>query len=359
LGSKIHDVKGNMVDEPKPSMRGPQQGTQVEGSMTRREFIALFGSGAAWPFLALAQQPSERMRRVGVLVAYAEGDPEMQARLAAFRQGLEQLGWLENGNIRIDIRFAPAGAGQEQVSARELVALKPDVIFAHTPQVVTALQRESRAIPIVFVGVADPVEAGFIASLAWPGGNLTGLLGIEASIAGKWLSMLTEIAPVARVALIANPKNIFDYFLQAAQPLATSLAIELVPSPVTNATEVEHAIESFASKPNGGLVLPPDATTSVHRDLVIALAARHRLPAVYALRTFVKAGGLMSYGTDFITQNREAASYVDRILRGEKAAELPVQAPTKYETAINLKTAQTLGLTIPPTLLARADEVIE
>jgi putative ABC transport system substrate-binding protein len=226
--------------------------------------------------------------------------------------------------------------------------------------VVASLQRESRAIPIVFVGVADPVGAGFVASLSRPGGNLTGFLGIEASIAGKWLTMLKEIAPITRVALIANPKNIFDYFVGAAEPVARSLSIELVPSRVGNAAEIEHAIESFASgKPNGGLVLPPDATTSVSRDLIIALAAQYRLPAVYSFRLFVKAGGLMSYGVDFVHQNWQAASYVDRILRGEKPADLPVQAPTKYETAVNLKTAKSLGLTVPPDLLVAADEVIE
>jgi putative ABC transport system substrate-binding protein len=212
----------------------------------------------------------------------------------------------------------------------------------------------------VFVGVADPVGAGFVASLSRPGGNLTGFLGIEASIAGKWLTMLKEIAPITRVALIANPKNIFDYFVGAAEPVARSLSIELVPSRVGNAAEIEHAIESFASgKPNGGLVLPPDATTSVSRDLIIALAAQYRLPAVYSFRLFVKAGGLMSYGVDFVHQNWQAASYVDRILRGEKPADLPVQAPTKYETAVNLKTAKSLGLTVPPDLLVAADEVIE
>jgi putative ABC transport system substrate-binding protein len=224
--------------------------------MRRRKFITLLGGAATvWPLAARAQR-ADQVRRIGVLVAYAEDDPEMKARLAAFRQGLEKLGWLEGRNIRIDIRFAPAGAGQEQLRAQELVALKPDVIFAHTPQVVAALQRESRAIPIVFVGVADPVGAGFIASLNRPGGNLTGLLGIEASIFGKWLTMLKEIAPLTRVALIANPKNIFNYFLHAAEPIARSLSIELVPSPVENAAEIEHAIASFASKPNGGLVLP-------------------------------------------------------------------------------------------------------
>jgi putative ABC transport system substrate-binding protein len=327
--------------------------------MRRRHFITLIGgAAAAWP-LGAAAQHTDRVRRIGVLVAYAEDDPEMKARLAAFRQGLEQLGWSEGRNIRFDIRFAPAGAGQEQSRAQELVALKPDLIFAHTPQVVASLQRESRAIPIVFVGVADPVGAGFVASLNRPGGNLTGFLGIEASIAGKWLTMLKEIAPITRVALIANPKNIFDYFVQAAEPVARSLSIELVPSRVGNAAEIEHAIGSFAGKPNGGLVLPPDATTSVSRDLIIALAARYRLPAVYSFRLFVKTGGLMSYGVDFVHQNWQAASYVDRILRGEKPADLPVQAPTKYETAVNSKTAKSLGLTVPPDLLVAADEVIE
>ena len=326
--------------------------------MRRRDLITLISGAAAWPLAARGQQ-RDPVRRVGVLVAYAEGDPEIEARLAAFRQGLDVLGWTEGRNIRIDTRFAPAGEGQERLRAQELVALHPDVILAHSPQVVAAFRQESRAIPIVFVGVADPVGPGFIASLSRPGGNLTGFLGIEASIAGKWLAMLKELAPVARVALIANPRNIFDYFLQAAEPTARSLSIELVPSQVENAAEIERAIGSFAGKPNGGLMLPPDATTSVHRDLIIALAARHHLPAVYALRVFVAAGGLMSYGVDFTNQFREAASYVDRVLRGEKAADLPVQAPTKFETAINLRTAKTLGLEVPSTLLAVADEIIE
>jgi putative ABC transport system substrate-binding protein len=325
--------------------------------MKRREFITL-GVAAAWPLVARGQQP-DRMPRIGVLVAYAKGDPEIEARLAAFRQGLGRLGWSEGQNIHTDTRYAPAGEGQEQLRAQELVALNPDVILAHSPQPVAALRRETRAIPIVFVGVADPVGPGFIASLPRPGGNVTGFLGIEASIAGKWLAMLKELAPVARVALIANPRNMFDYFLQAAEPVARSLSIELVPIRVENAAEIEHAIESFAGKPNGGLMLPPDATTSVHRDLIIALAAQHHLPAVYALRLFVAAGGLISYGVDFTNQFREAASYVDRILRGEKAADLPVQVPTKYETVVNLKTAQALGLTVPPNLIGIADEVIE
>jgi putative ABC transport system substrate-binding protein len=326
--------------------------------LKRREFISLLGGVIGWPLVARAQQP-DRGQRVGVLVAYAEGDPEMGARLAAFRQGLEQLGWSEGRNVRIDIRFAAAGAHQEQLRAQELVALKPDVILAHTPQVITALQQTSPEIPLVFVGVADPVGAGFVKSLARPGGNLTGMHGIEPSIAGKWLTMLREVAPIARVALIANPKNIFEFFLHAAEPLAKSLSIELVPSPVENVEDIERVIESFASKSNSGLVLPPDATTSVHRNRIVALTIRHRLPAVYSLRHFVTAGGLMSYGIDFTHQFQQAAYYVDRILRGEKAADLPVQAPTKFETAVNLKTARLLGLTIPPTLLGQADEVIE
>jgi putative ABC transport system substrate-binding protein len=243
--------------------------------MRRRHFITLIGGTAAasaWPLVTAAQQTNQ-VRRIGVLVAYAEDDPEMKTRLTAFRQGLEQLGWLEGRNILFDIRFAPAGAGQEHSRAQELVALKPDVIFAHSPQIVASLQRESHAIPIVFVGVADPVGAGFVGSLSRPGGNLTGFLGIEASIVGKWLTMLKEIAPITRVALIANPKNIFDYFVQVAEPVSRSLSIELVPRRVENAAEIERVIKSFASMPNGGLVLPPDATTSVSRDLIIALAA--------------------------------------------------------------------------------------
>jgi putative ABC transport system substrate-binding protein len=326
--------------------------------MRRREFITLLGGAPAWPLGARGQQP-DVMRRVSVLVAYAEGDPEIVARLAAFRQGLKRPGWSEGSNIRIDTRFAPAGEGQELSRAQELVALHPEVILAHTPQVVAALRQESGAIPIVFVGVADPVGPGFVSSLSRPGGNLTGFLGLEASIAGKWLAMLKELAPVTRVALIANSRNVFDYFLQVAEPTAKSLSFELVPSRVENARDIERAIDLFAGQPNGGLMLPPDATTSVHRDLIIALAARHNLPAIYALRVFVAAGGLISYGVDFTYQFGEAASYVDRILRGEKAAELPVQAPTKYETVINRRTAQALGLTVPPNLLAIADEVIE
>jgi putative tryptophan/tyrosine transport system substrate-binding protein len=330
--------------------------------MRRREFITLLSGAAAWPLAARAQQ-SERVRRIGVLMGFAEDDPETVVRVAKFRQELERLGWSEGRNVNIDYRFTAARADQFQMLAKELVALQPDVILAHATGIAAALQRETRAIPIVFVNVSDPVGAGFIASLARPGSNLTGVLHYEASITGKWLAMLKEIAPrLARVALMGNPKVTvtgYDYFLRTAEAMAPSLAIELVPSRVENAADIKRSIESFARVPNGGLVLPPDSTTNVHRDLVIALAARHRLPAVYTARLFVTAGGLMSYGTDQVEMFGQTASYVDRILRGAKPADLPVQAPTKYETTVNLKTAKALDLAVPPGLLVAADEVIE
>jgi putative ABC transport system substrate-binding protein len=328
--------------------------------MQRREFITLLGgAAAAWPLTARAQQP-DRMRRIGVLIPYAADDPEMKARLAAFRQVLERLGWSEGRNVRIDYGFAPAGPEQAQRLAKELVTSRPDVIVAHGPAIVAAFQRNSRVIPIVFVAVSDPIGSGFIASLARPGGNVTGLLLYEASISGKWIAMLKEIAPqIVRVALLANPKTMpYDYFLNAAEALAPSLAVELMPTQVETAADID-AIESFVRVPNGGLVLPPDTTTTLHRDLIVALAARHRLPAVYTARFYVAAGGLMSYGIDFIDIYRQVATYVDRILRGAKPADLPVQAPTKYELTVNLKTAKALGLTVPPGLLVAADEVIE
>jgi putative ABC transport system substrate-binding protein len=283
----------------------------------------------------------------------------MKARLAAFRQELEKLGWSEGRNLHTDTRFA--SAEQAQSFAKELVALHPDVIFAQSTPVVAAVQRETRTLPIVFINVSDPIGSGFVASLARPGGNLTGLLQYEASITGKWLAMLKEISPnLVRAAFMGNPKSTpYDYFLRAATALAPSLAVELVPSPVENAADIERAIESFARVPNSGLVVPPDNLTTFHRDLIISLATRHRLPAVYALRVFVAAGGLMSYDTDQPDLFRQAAGYVDRILRGDKPADLPVQVPTKYETILNLKTANALGLTVPPGLLVAADEVIE
>jgi putative tryptophan/tyrosine transport system substrate-binding protein len=328
--------------------------------MKRREFITpLGGAAVAWPLAARAQQ-GERVRRVGVLIPQAADDPEMKARLAAFQQGLERLGWSEGRNVRIDYRFAANNPDRFQPLATELVSLQPDVLLAYTTPVAVAFQRESRTIPIIFVSVSDPVGSGLVASLARPGGNLTGLLLYEEGITGKWLAMLKEIAPgLSRAALIANPKRApYDYFVRSAKSVAPSLAIELAPTPVENAADIERVMESFARDSNGGLVVLP-GTPIEYRDLVIALAARHRLPAVYPFRFFVAAGGLMSYGTDFVDQARQAASYVDRILRGANPADLPVQAPTKYETVLNLKTAKSLGLEVPPSLLVRADEVIE
>jgi putative tryptophan/tyrosine transport system substrate-binding protein len=325
----------------------------MTANMKRREFITLLGgAAAAWPLAARAQQ-GERMRRIGVLMGVSGDDPETKERIAAFRWGLERRGWLEGRNVHLDYRF-PA-------LAKELVALQPDVILAHSTGAAAELQRESRTIPIVFVNASDPIGSGFVASLARPGGNLTGVLHLEASIVGKWLAMLKEIAPrVTHAALMGNRKTAtLDYFLQSAQAVAPSLAVELVASHVETAADIERAMESLARVPDSGLVLPPDSTTLVHRDLIITLAARHRLPAVYPLQLFVIGGGLMSYGTDQNDMFRLAASYVDRILRGDKPADLPVQAPTKFETAVNLRTAKALGLTVPPGLLVAADEVIE
>jgi putative ABC transport system substrate-binding protein len=247
-----------------------------------------------------------------------------------------------------------------QVLAKELVALQPDVVLAQGTANTAAVQRESRGIPVVFVTVSDPIGSGFVANLARPGGDLTGFLMYEADITGKWLALLKEVAPhLTRVALLVSPATAYDHFVRAGEAAARSLAIEVVPSQVKNAADIERIIESFAQGPNGGLLVPPDNTIIAHRDLVIALASRHHLPAIYSLRIFVAAGGLMSYSTNYLEMFRQAASYVDRILRGAKPADLPVQAPTKYETTINLKTATSLGLTIPQTILARADEVIE
>jgi putative tryptophan/tyrosine transport system substrate-binding protein len=328
----------------------------------RRDFITSIGGAAAvWPLAARAQQPGVRIRRIGVLAVQAKDDPDMQARLDGFRHGLQRLGWVEGPNVHIDYRFADGREDRFQPLAKELVALKPELIFAQGTPSAATVQRESRTLPIVFVNVSDPIGSGFVASLARPGGNLTGVLQYEASITGKWLAMLKEISPtLVRAALVANPKTTpFPYFQRAALALAPSLAIEVVASPVQDASDIERAIESFARVPNGGLVLPPDGTTGGHRDLIVGLAARHRLPAVYSMRAFVEDGGLMSYGADQADMFRQAAGYVDRILRGADPADLPVQVPVKYETILNLKTAKALDLAVPPGLLVAADKVIE
>jgi putative ABC transport system substrate-binding protein len=327
--------------------------------MRRREFVTLLGGTTlAWPLAARAQQGA--MRRIGQLVSGAEDDPEAQARVAAFQQRLQQLGWTKGRNIHIDTRFADR-PDRFQALAKALVAEQPDVILAQTTPVAAALQRESHTIPIVFTQASDPIGSGLVASLARPGGNITGFLLYEDGITGKWLAMLKEIAPgLVHVALMANPGTTpFDYFVRSAKAVAPSLPIEVTPAPITGAADIESTIESLARVPNGGLVALPSATNVLHRDVIITLAARHRLPVVYVLRLFVTAGGLMSYSVDIVEQIRRAASYVDRILRGANPADLPVQAPTQYQTTLNLKTAKALGLDVPPTLLVRADEVIE
>jgi putative tryptophan/tyrosine transport system substrate-binding protein len=326
----------------------------------RREFITLLGgAAAAWPFVAGAQQP-ERIRVIGVLISTAADDPEGQARIAAFRQGLQELGWTEGRNVRIDTRTA-VDADQFRTQAAELVALASDVILAATTPGVAAVQHATRTVPVVFVTVFDPVSAGFVSNLARPGGNTTGFALPEYGTTVKWLELLKEIAPgVTRVAVVRDPALVSGTGqLAAIQAVAPSFSVELNPVDARDPTEMERAIVAFARSANGGLIVTASPASVTHRKLIIALAARHRLPAVYAFRFMAADGGLISYGPNSIDPYRRAATYVDRILKGEKPADLPVQAPTKYELVINLKTAKALGLEVPPTLLARADEVIE
>jgi ABC-type uncharacterized transport system substrate-binding protein len=331
--------------------------------MRRREFIrTLGGAVVAWPLAARAQQ-SEQMRRIGVLMGYAENDPEGEARVAAFREGLQNLGWVEGRNIRIDTRWAtPGDAESRQRFAQELVALRPDLILSHgTPTTATLLQ-QTRTIPILFAGVSDPVGSGFVASFPRPGGNVTGFITMEPTMAGKWLELLKEIAPrVARVALLFNPATApyAEYWLNPFKAAAASFALEAIVAPVRDTSELESVLAAQAREPNGGLIAIPDTFLAAHRAEVTSLAARYRLPAVYAFRYFADVGGLMSYGSDQIDDYRRSATYADRILKGAKPSEFPVQAPIKFELVINLKTAKALGLTVPPMLLARADEVIE
>jgi putative ABC transport system substrate-binding protein len=327
----------------------------------RREFITLLGGGAAaWPVVARGQQPG-RMRRIGVLMNVAADDPEAEARNASLMQGLQELGWTVGGNLQIDYRWAGGDAERLRRDAAELVGLAPDVVVASGTSTVGPLQRTTRTVPIVFAGVADPVGAGFIDSLARPGGNTTGFISFEYGLSGKWLELLKEIAPgVTRVAVlrdsaISGGTGQFG----AIQSVAPSLRVEVNPINVRDAGEIERAIAAFARSPNGGLIVTASGLAIVHRELIVALAAGHKLPAVYYYRFFVTDGGLVSYGPDPHDQYRRAAGYVDRILKGEKPADLPVQAPTKYELVINLKTAKALGLDVPTTVLARADEVIE
>jgi putative ABC transport system substrate-binding protein len=327
----------------------------------RREFITLLGGAAsAWPLVARAQQP-RRMRRIGVLTPFPADDAEGHARLTAFTQALQQSGWTVGQNVRIDYRWGPGNPATMRKHATELVALEPDIILALTTAAVGPLLEASRTVPIVFVTVADPVGAGFVETLARPGGNATGFTPYEYSISGKWLELLKEIAPrVTRAAVLRDTSiAVGPAQFGAVQAVAPSLGVELRPVDVHDAGEIERALAAFAQGSNGGMVVIGSPSAAIHRGLITALAAKHRLPAVYNTRLFTDAGGLISYGPDFLEQHRRAAGYVDRILKGEKPADLPVQAPTKYELVINLKTAKALGLEIPSSVLARADEAIE
>jgi putative ABC transport system substrate-binding protein len=328
--------------------------------MRRRVFITLLGGTVAWPLAARAQQ-SERVRRVGVLMPLAQDNPVGPPRIAALLQELRQLGWIVGRNVQIDVRWAGPSAENIRQHAAELAAFTPDVILANGSVVMAPLLQATRTVPVVFVIVPDPVGGGFVDSLARPGGNATGFLQFEYSLAGKWLELLKQIAPgVTRAAIMRDPTTPSGTGqFGAIQSVAPSVGVELRPVGMGDAGEIERAVAAFARGSNGGLIVTGSSLAQLHRDLIITLAARHKLPAVYFERFFVTGGGLISYGPDLVDQFRHAASYVDRILKGEKPADLPVQAPTKYELVINLKTAKTLGLDVPPSVLARADEVIE
>jgi putative ABC transport system substrate-binding protein len=325
----------------------------------RREFIAGLGSAAAWPLVAGAQQ-RERVRSIAILLGAAADDPEFQARVGVFQQALALLGWIMGRNVRIDTRWATANAAEIRRHAAELAALTPDVILADGGATLDPLLQVTRTVPIVFAAVADPVGAGFVDSLARPGGNATGFMTFEFSTSGKSLELLKQMAPsMTRAAVLRDPIGTGTSQFAAIQTTAQSLRVEVNPVNLRDADEIEHAVAAFARAPNGGLVVTTSAAASLHRTLIITLAARHKLPAVYPYRYYANRGGLVTYGPDRIDQYRRAAGYVDRILKGEKPADLPVQAPTKIEFVINLKTAKALGLTIPETLLATADEVIQ
>jgi putative ABC transport system substrate-binding protein len=323
--------------------------------MKRREFISVLGGAAAWPLVARAQQ-TDQVPVIGLLMGYAEDDPETQARLAAFRQELGQLGRIEGRNVRIDYRFAPAGADQAQLFAKELVALRPNVLVGNSTTASVALLRETRAIPIVFVGIPDPVGGGLVAS----SGNITGFTNFEPSITGKWLELLKEIAPgIVRVAVIFNPTRGERFLLGPFESVARSFAVEPIAVPVHDAVHIESALAPVWQESGGGLIVMPDAFTMVLPRAIIALAAQHHFPAIYPDPDEVVDGGLMSYGVDTVDLFRRAASYVDHLLKGERASDLAVQAPVKFNLVLNLKTARALDLEVPPTLLARAAKVIE
>jgi putative ABC transport system substrate-binding protein len=329
--------------------------------MRRREFILALGAAAAWPLAARAQQPGP-MRRIGVLMGYAESDREGQANIAAFRGGLQELGWTEGRNIRIDTRWASADADLMQRFAQELVALQLELILTQNTPATALLLQQTRTIPIIFANVSDPVGSGFVASLPRPGGNVTGLIDMEGSMAGKWLELLKGVAPrIARVAFLFNPATapFAEYYLNHFKAAAASLAVEAIAAPVRDTSELESVVAAQAREPNSGLAVMPEAFMNVHRAEVTSLAAHYRLPAVYPRRFFAELGGLLSYGNDQSDNFRRTATYVDKILKGAKPSELPVQLPVKYQLTINLKTAKALGLDVPLQLQQGADEVIE
>jgi putative ABC transport system substrate-binding protein len=330
--------------------------------MRRREFIALIGSAAAgWPLAAGAQQP-QRMRQIGVLISTREDDPEAQQRVALLRQGLKELGWTEGRNINVDYRWVGGDAARAKTHAAELVSQKPDLIIANSTLSLAAVRNETSTIPIVFLVVGDPIGQGFVSSLARPGGNITGFTAFEFATSAKWLELIKEIVPeVRRIAFMFNPAggSYAEKFVQAIAPVASSSAIDLMVRPIRDAAEIDQALIAVSGEPKGGLIVSPDAFTTSNRELIISLAARYRLPAIYPYRYFGVDGGLLSYGHDSNEPWRRAPAYVDKILRGASPADLPIQQPTKFELVINLRTAKALGLTIPPQLLDRADELIE
>jgi putative ABC transport system substrate-binding protein len=330
--------------------------------MRRRQFLSILGGAAAWP-LAVSAQQGGHLRRIGVLMPYAESDQDGQAFIAAFREGLQKLGWVEGRNIRIDYRWAPPGdAKLRQGHAKELVALQPELILTQSTPTTTALMQQTHTIPIVFAQAIDPVGSGFVANLPQPGGNVTGFISMEPTFVSKWLELLKEVAPrVNRVAILFNPitATYAEYFLNPFKAAAAHFNMEAITAPVRDTSEFALAIAALAHAPNGGLVVMPDTFMNTHRVEITSLAARYLLPAVYPYRIFAEVGGLLAYANDILDNYRRVATYADRILNGAKPSDLPVQAPVKYHLVINLKTAKTLGLTVPPTLLIAADEVIE
>jgi putative ABC transport system substrate-binding protein len=330
--------------------------------MQRRNFISLLGgAAAAWPLMARAQE-AERMRRIGVLMGYAENDPEAQTRVVAFKQELLALGWDERRNLRIDLRWASGDSDRASKFAKELVALRPEVILSNTTPVTTALHQETKTIPIVFVAVSDPVGAGFVQSLPRPGGNITGFINLEPTIGGKWLDLLKDVAPhLTRVAVMFSPQTApyTEIYLRSMEAAAKKFGVKLFVAPVQREADIEKIISELGQEPDSGLIAMTDGFMTVHRKAIVELAMRHKVPLMYFISVVPREGGLISYGIDLTNEFRRTASYVDRILRGAKPATLPVQLPTKFELVINLKTAKALGLTVPKPLLTGADEVIE